>query len=303
MYGKCGTLEDALEVFCKMPERNLVSWTSLITSYTQHDLGEEALRLFEQMLMAGVFPDKVIFSCILPVCATEATLAQGRYIHHCIVSSEFEADVVSTTALLNMYSKCGSMEDAERMFDGIVVQSLVSWNSLIALYAHHGHGVQAITCFDNMRGRGLIPDECTFYSLLSACSHAGLLEEGLSHFISMVRHYYGVPTVEHFNCMIDLFGRAGQLDNVDVFLNSMPLHPTGASWMTLLSACCVHVDRERGTIAATQVFDINPGDASPLLLLSNVYTLSRSDQDFLSCTRIDLETSPIEQLCKEGRVM
>lgn len=296
LYGKCGTLEDALEVFCKVPESNLVSWSSLITSYTLHDLSKEALHLFEQMLMAGVFPDKVILSCILPACAMEAAMVRGREIHHCIISGDFEMDVFSTTALLNMYSKCGSMKDAQRMFDRILVQSLVLWNSLIAAYAHHGDGVQVIACFNSMLNQGFIADECTFYSVLSACSHAGLLEEGLHCFSSMVSQYYAIPKVEHFNCMMDLFGRAGQIDRVDFFLKSMPLQPTGASWMTLLGACRLHLDRERGKVAATEVFDINPEDATPLVLLSNVYTSSGNVQGSFFWAGTDLETSSSEQL-------
>ncbi|KAI5079693.1 hypothetical protein GOP47_0005172 [Adiantum capillus-veneris] len=276
MYGRCGSLEDALEVFSRMPEHNLVSWSSLITLYTQHDLTEEALQLFEQMLSAGVTPDKVIFLCILPVCASEAALVQGRKVHHCIVSRDFDNDTASMTALLNMYSKCGSIEDAQRMFVVGAGRSLVSWNSLIAAHAHHGYATRAILCFNDMIDQGWTPDGCTFYCVLSACSHAGLLEEGLWYFMSMVQGYFIVPTVEHFNCIVDMFGRAGQLETLDFVLKSMGLQPSGASWLTMLGACRVHSDRKRGEDAATQAFDVNPEDATPLVLLSNICGASES---------------------------
>ncbi|MCO5591488.1 hypothetical protein L7F22_045472 [Adiantum nelumboides] len=270
MYGRCGSLEDALEVFSRMPEHNVVSWSSLLMLYTQHDFTEEALQLFEQMLTAGVTPDKVVFLCILPVCASEAALAQGRKVHHCIVSRDFDTDTSSITALLNMYSKCGSIEDTQRMFHLCADRSLVLWNSLIAAHAHHGSAKRATLCFNDMIDGGLTPDGCTFYSVLSACSHAGVLEEGLCYFISMVQQFFIVPTVEHFNCMVDMFGRAGQIESLEFVLKSMGLQPSGASWLTMLGACRLHSDRKRGEDAATQAFDVNPEDATPLVLLSNI---------------------------------
>ncbi|KAH7425974.1 hypothetical protein KP509_11G080200 [Ceratopteris richardii] len=277
MYGRGGSLEDALEVFCAMSDHNLVSWSSLIILYAQHDLMEEALKLFEQMLAAGVTPDKVIFLCAIPLCASEAALELGRKMHHSAVCCGFHKDDVCATAFLTMYSKCGSFEESKRMFHLLEIRNLVSWNSLIAAHAHHGHGAKAILCLSYMSYHGLAPDECTFYSILSACSHAGLLEEGLWYFANMVQQSLVVPRVEHFNCIIDLFGRAGQLEAVDLVLNRMGLQPSDTSWVTMLSACRVHLDVIQGENAVAELLDASWMDLTPTLLLSNIYHAKRCD--------------------------
>eukprot|EP00249_Psilotum_nudum_P024144 c29105_g13_i1 orf=356-1066(+) len=178
MYAKCSRLEGARCLFEKMSRRSVVSWNCMITAYVQHGRGEEAFRLFRQMQVEGVIPDKITFTSILSACATKGVLAEGKTIHACIVASGFESDDAVATALVNMYSKCGSLADARTTFDKMPDRNVVSWNVMIAAYAHHGQGENALSLFREMILAGAIPDRVTFVSTLSACASQGSLFEG-----------------------------------------------------------------------------------------------------------------------------
>eukprot|EP00249_Psilotum_nudum_P001134 c13470_g1_i2 orf=1-807(-) len=168
MYGRCGTIKDAWRVFLMMPERNAVSWTVMIAGYCQHGHSREALQLFQHMQKEGVKPDKVTFISILEACTDHSDLAQGRLIHSGIVASGTELDVVVGTAIVSMYSRCESLEDAHRIFQKMPERSVVSWNAMISGYSQHGQSKDALQLFYQMQQEGVNPDKVTFISILDA---------------------------------------------------------------------------------------------------------------------------------------
>uniref|UniRef100_UPI0040747504 Synthetic PPR-DYW protein n=1 Tax=synthetic construct TaxID=32630 RepID=UPI0040747504 len=271
MYAKCGSIEDARKVFDEMPERTVVSWTAMISGYAQNGQSEEALELFREMQREGVKPDEVTLPSVLSACANLGALEQGKQIHAYVIKSGFESDVFVGSALIDMYAKCGSIEDARKVFDKMPERDVVSWNAMIAAYAQHGHGKEALQLFQQMQQEGVKPSEVTFTSILSACSHAGLVDEGHHYFESMSPDYGITPRVEHYGCMVDLLGRAGRLDEAEDLIKSMPFQPNVVVWGTLLGACRVHGDVERGERAAERILELDPESAAPYVLLSNIY--------------------------------
>eukprot|EP00249_Psilotum_nudum_P016665 c25935_g6_i1 orf=43-2346(+) len=271
MYGKCGSKEDARRVFDKMPHRDVVSWTAMMAVCTRHGYCKDALQLFQGMQLNGVMPDKVTLLTLLETCANLADLAEGKLIHVSIVDRGFESDVSVGNAIIDMYGKCGSLEDARRMFNKMPQRDVISWTAMIAAYAQHGLGKEALELFHQMQLKGIMPDEITFVSILSACSHSGLVDEGWSHFLSMTKNFFIAPTTEHYGCIIDLLGRAGRLVEAEDLINKMPFKPDIVAWKTLLGACRIHGDVDRGKRAAEHIFDLDPEDAAGYVVLSNIY--------------------------------
>jgi len=269
-----GKLDDARRMFDRMPNRNRVSWTSIIAGYAQDGNGEEALKVFGKMKWAGVKPDQITFASVLDACACIAALEQGKQVHKCIIKMGFESDLYVGNTLVTMYAKCGILENARHLFDNMSEQNVVSWNSMIACYAQHGHGQEAIGLFEQMQGVGTKPDGITFVSLLSACSRAGLVEEGWHYFDSMDKDYHIVAGAEHYACMVDLLGRSGMLDEAKDFIDRMPIQPSAAVWGSLMGACRIHVNLELGKYAAERLLQLEPTMAAPYVLLSNIYAVA-----------------------------
>lgn len=270
-YGKCCCLDEARRILFEMSKQDVVTWSSLIKAYAEHRQVKEAFQLFEEMEGVGVMPDRVCLISILDICACHAALCEGKQMHNRIADMGLELDLVVGTALVTMYSKCGSLEDAERTFDRMPEQNAVSWNAIIGAHAQHGQVKQSLNLFQQMQLGGFAPDSVTFHIILSACRYAGLLDEGCRFFLSMCQDHDFRPTVDHFNCMVDLVARAGLLDEGEGLIKSMPFNPNGTSWMTLLGACNKHLDVNRGTYAAEHVFKLDSRYASPYVLLSNIY--------------------------------
>jgi pentatricopeptide repeat protein len=270
MYAKCGDLEDAHKVFDKINESNEVLWTALITGYAQHGLGKEALLLFEEMQWSGMKPNDFTFANVLRACASLAALARGRQAHAHLIKSGFEEKIFPGSTLVDMYAKCGSIEDAQEVFERMPKRNVVSWNAMITGCAQHGLGKEALKLFEKMQLAGTKPDVITFVGILSACSHAGLVDEGKKYFNSMA--YYGIETrLEHCVCMVDLFGRAGLLGKAEHFIKNMVLQPDALIWRTLLGACRVHGNIELGKRAAKCLLELEPHNAATYVLLSNMY--------------------------------
>lgn len=270
MYGKCDSLEDAWSVFNKMLERDVVSWTAMIAACVQHGHHKDACWLFETMKMEGNFPDRVTFISMLDACACQTALAEGKQIHVHVVGIAHGVDVVLGTALINMYGKCGRPEDSRIVFDNMLERNLVMWNAIIAAYAQHGRGEEVLKLFDQMDRAGVAPDNVTFFSILSSCSHAGLVDEGYECFVIMHRHYGISPAVEHYNCIIGLLVRAGRLNEGEQVMKNMPFQPTSSTWMAILGACKMHSDVVQGKDAAGQLVELYPESISPYILLSNI---------------------------------
>eukprot|EP01018_Ginkgo_biloba_P033954 Gb_18015 [translate_table: standard] len=271
MYAKCGSIEDAHRLFDKMPKRDLVSWNAMIARYAQNQHGEEALKLFCRMQHIGMKPDHFTYASILRACSSIAAFELGKQVHGNIVVAGFVSDAFVSCSLADMYAKCGSIEDARELFDKLPKEDVVSWNVMIAGYAQHGHGKEALDFFQQMLTAGMKPNHITFVGILCACSHVGLADEGQRYFDSMSRDYDITPRVEHYACMVDLFGRAGCLEEAEDLINGMPFEPNDVVWRSLLGACRIHGNMEIGKRAADRLLELEPEDDSTHVLLSNIY--------------------------------
>eukprot|EP01018_Ginkgo_biloba_P010117 Gb_21745 [translate_table: standard] len=271
MYAKCGNIESARQVFDKMSTRDVVSWTAMIEGYVQNGHAHEALALFNEMQLADVKPNSITVLSVLAACSHLGALQQGKWIHEYIIKNGFESKVSVGTALIDMYAKCGSIEIARQLFDKMSKKDVVLWSAMIAGYGMHGHGKDALEVFGQMQQIGMKPNHVTFTCVLSACSHAGLVDEGWQYFYCMSRDYSITPRVKHYACMVDLLGRAGHLDEAQDFIKQMPLEPDAGVWGALLGACRIHCNIELGEHVAEHLFDLQPTHAGYYILLSNIY--------------------------------
>eukprot|EP01018_Ginkgo_biloba_P034481 Gb_05488 [translate_table: standard] len=271
MYAKCGSMENAHKVFVNMPERNVVSWTAMILGYSQNGHGEVALKLFCQMLCTGLTPDQFTFVIVLSACASLAALEHGKQVHAHIIRFKLESNVFVSNALITMYAKSGSVEDAFLVFDKMSERDVISWNSMIAGYAQHGQGKEAVQLFEQMLQSSMKPNDITFIGVISACSHAGLVDQGRQYFECMCRDHCITPKTDHYACMIDLLGRAGHLGEAEDFLKSMPIEPDAVVWGTLLAACRIHGNMDLGKRAAEGLLELDSENDATYVLLANIY--------------------------------
>eukprot|EP01018_Ginkgo_biloba_P001343 Gb_25869 [translate_table: standard] len=271
MYAKCERIESARYLFDKMSERNVVSWNAMIAGYAQSGQGEEALKLFRQMHLAGVKTNSKTYTSVLSACASLTALEQGKEIHGEIIRSGIQSELFAGSALVDMYAKCGSIENARYVFDKLHRRDLVSWNAMIAGYAMHGCGKEALNIFEQMQHYATDPDHVTLVGVLSACCHAGLVDEGRQYFDCMDQYYHITPAMEHYGCIVDLLGRAGHLDEAQDFINKMPIKPDATTWGCLLGACKIHKNLELGERVAEYLFELDPKNAASYVLLSSIY--------------------------------
>jgi len=270
MYAKCGSIEDAQRVFNGMTKRDVVSWNAMIFGHVKCGQGLEALELFQQMQHEeGVQPDPVTFVAVLNACAGVAALEEGRRVHKQIIESSCESDAFVGSSLIDMYAKCGSIKDAEKVFNNVALgRNVVSWTAMLGGYAMHGHGKEALEHFERMRKEGVEINGVTFLSLLSACSHAGLVDEGLDYFKAMGPVYGVSATAEHYACMVNLLGHAGRLQEAeDLIKSSQHCMEDATAWTALLGACRVHGNCEMGERIAKRVVELDPGNSSGYMLL------------------------------------
>eukprot|EP01018_Ginkgo_biloba_P004839 Gb_17077 [translate_table: standard] len=271
MYAKSGRIEIACWLFNEMSETNVVSWNAMIAGYVQNGPPDEALTLFHQMQLADVMPDSVTMVTVLSACAHLGALQQGKWIHNYIIRSGFEADVSVGNSLITMYAKCGRIDISQELFDKMSERNVVSWSAMIAGYGMHGHGEGALALFFQMQQTDVEPNHITFVGVLSACSHAGMVDDGWKFFDSMTQDYSITPGVEHYACMVDLLGRAGHLDEAQDFIKKMPIQPDAGVWGALLGACRIHCNIDLGGRVAEHLFDLEPENPGYYVLLSNIY--------------------------------
>ncbi|KAJ9184958.1 hypothetical protein P3X46_004642 [Hevea brasiliensis] len=272
-----GELGNAMRVFNKMPEKNVVSWTTMITGYVQEGESEAALKIFTEMIRDGqVKPNEGTFVNVLGACSDLAGLGEGQQIHQMISKTVYQDMTFVVSALINMYSKCGELGSARKMFDDAAThpRDLVSWNCMIAAYAHHGCGSEAIELFNEMRSLGFKPDGVTYVGLLSACSHAGLVEDGLSYFDELLEDRSIQVRDDHYTCLVDLCGRAGRLKEAFDLIKQLGIKSSSSIWGALLAGCNVYGDLKIGKLAAEELVKEEPENAGTYLLLSNIYASS-----------------------------
>ncbi|CAN1258377.1 Pentatricopeptide repeat-containing protein At4g21300 [Linum perenne] len=271
MYAKCGRLDLAHQIFRRMSVKDAISWNSIITSCTQNSSPEEAIDLFRQMGKEGLTYNRVSISAALSACSNMPALHYGKQIHNVLVKSAVDSDVFAESALIDMYAKCGYLEVARRVFDNMAVKNEVSWNSIIAAYANNGCLDETLTLFHQMLDNGFHPDHVTFLGIISACAHAGQVDDGIRYFHYMTE-VCGIPKkMEHYACVIDMFGRAGRLNEAYEMIKSMPFQPDAGVWGTLLGACRVHGNVELGKEASRYLLDLDPKNSGYYVLLANMH--------------------------------
>jgi len=218
-------VDAAFEVFDGMPGPDKVSWTALIDGCVKNGLHDEAIDCFRAMLLDGVEPDYVTLIAIVSACAEVGALGLGMWAHRLVVRQGLERNVRAANSLIDMYARCGQAELAAQVFRSLRKRTVVSWNSMVVGFAANGRCTNAIELFEEMRRQGFKPDAVTLTGVLTACSHAGLTEQGLSYYDLMTTQY-GVPArMEHYGCVVDLLGRAGRLDEAMRVVETLPMRP------------------------------------------------------------------------------
>ncbi|XP_073005724.1 pentatricopeptide repeat-containing protein At3g26782, mitochondrial-like [Typha latifolia] len=265
----------ARHLFEKMSRKDVVSWNSIICGYARSGDAVESLRWFHRMNSEGMLPDTVTLIVVLGACDQMAALQFGRSLHAYACKKGHDKGVTVGTSLIDMYSKCGSLECSRQIFDQMTTKNLVSWSTMVSGYGLHGHGREAVTCFNEMKLKGIRPDKITYISVLSACSHTGLVNEGKQIFYEMSKEYSVSPTAEHYACMVDLLGRAGHLDEAYEFIRNMDVKPSADVWAALLSACRIHRNVELAEVAAQNAVQLNPKGVGQYVCLSNLYAIKK----------------------------
>lgn len=241
-----GDMAEARALFVKTPQRNVITWNTMITGCVDNKLYSEAIDLFNEMKAGNTKPDYLSVSSALSACAHLRSLETGMEIdlyarNH---GHAFSPNVV--TGLIDMYAKCGSIQNSLGVFYKSHNKDIYCWNAIISGLALHGYGNAALKLFDDMRENRMKPDDITFIGLLSACSHAGLIEEGCQLFGSMERDFQITPKIEHYGCIVDLLSRAKLLDQAFRFIKAMPFKPGDSILGALLSSCVIHLDLHTG---------------------------------------------------------
>ncbi|MCO5614449.1 hypothetical protein L7F22_068731 [Adiantum nelumboides] len=269
MYGNHGSPMDAHHVFTSLSTCDAVSWTAVIAAHAQNGCKKEALRFFLQMLGAGVPSTDITYISILEALTSFTSMEDGQMVHY--LSVESGSSVTVGNAFINFYAKCGKLNEASYLFRSMPCTDIVSWSSLITAYANQGQGEKAFNLLLELKEAGLKPDDIMFVSLLSSCSHAGLVAEGFDFFHLMVSVCEILPSEEHSRCMVDLLSRIGWLDEVESLIKTLPYAPTFGAWMTLLGACRVHNNPEKGRHIAEHVLELNSRNSAGYVILSNIY--------------------------------
>ncbi|KAJ0981660.1 hypothetical protein J5N97_009915 [Dioscorea zingiberensis] len=270
-YVRTGRKEVALEIFHNMPSKDLASWNALITVLVQYNFFNEALVIFVEMQRIKVSPNCITLVSTLSACAGARALDLGKWIHAFIKRNDIVMDSTLCSALIDMYAKCGCIELSLEVFESMQSKDLV-WSTIIGGLAMHGHSKLALEYFEQMTDCGVVPDSIAFIGVLSACSHAGLIEEG-KHYFHLMTEVYGIsPTSEHCGCMVDLFARQGLLREAKDFIDGIYISSNGvAIWGALLGACSIYGNVELAEYAARNLLMIDPTNAGAYVLLSNVY--------------------------------
>lgn len=274
VYSRYGEIEKALNLFEETKrERNPVTWNSMMSGYVHNRRLEDALKLYITMRRLSVDRTRSTFSAVFHACSRLGSLKLGQSLHAQLIKTPFASNVYVGTSLVDMYSKCGSIADARRSFICIASPNVAAWTALINGYAHHGVGSAALLVFEDMLKQGIAPNGATFVGILSACCHAGLIEEGMRIFHGMVKCYGVNPTLEHYACVVDLLGQSGRLQEAEELIRVMPIEADDVIWGTLLKACWFWKDVELGERAADKMFSLNPKSVSAYIILSNMYAV------------------------------
>ncbi|CAK7356050.1 unnamed protein product [Dovyalis caffra] len=280
MYGKCGKIELSCSVFEQMDRRDVASWSAIVAAHASSGMWSDCLSVFGEMSREGSCrPEESILVSVLSACTHLGALDLGRCTHVSLLRNIREMNVTVQTSLIDMYVKCGLIEKGLSLFQRMVKKNQLSYSVMITGLAMHGRGREALQVFSDMLEEGLEPDDVVCLGVLSACTHAGLVDEGQRCFNRMKLEHGIEPTIQHYGCMVDLMGRAGMLNEALELIRSMPIQPNDVVWRSLLSACRVHQNLKIGEIAAKSLGELNSSNPGDYVLLSNMYARAQRWED------------------------
>lgn len=295
MYCKCNAMEAAVSIFDRWSQLTgdmNFAWSTMVAGYIQNGREEKALEFFRRMLREGIAADQFTLTSAAAACANAGMVEQGRAVHAFVEKLGHRLDAPLASAIVDMYAKCGNLDDACRIFDRARTKNVALWTSMLCSYASHGQGRMAIQLFSRMTAEKITPNEITLVGVLSACSHGRLVSEG-DHYFKLMQEEYGIfPSIEHYNCMVDLYGRAGLLDRAKNFIEENYINRDAIVWKTFLSTCRLHKHMEYAKLASENLVQLEQCDAGSYVLLSNMYATNSKW----------LDTFKLRSLMRERRV-
>ncbi|XP_062099591.1 pentatricopeptide repeat-containing protein At4g33170 [Humulus lupulus] len=271
MYIKCGDMVSANTMFSDIATPDDVAWTTMISGCIENGEVDRALSIYHRMRLSGVQPDEYAFATLVKACSSITALEQGRHIHANVIKLDYASDPFVGTSLVDMYAKCGNIEDAYCLFKKMDVKDVALCNALLVGLAQHGDAKEALNLFKCMVSNQIEPDRVTFVGVLSACSLSGLISEACGYFSSMHKDYGIEPDVEHYAYLVDALARSGRVREAENIIPSMPFKASASVYRALLGACRVHGDIETGKRVAAQLLALEPHDSASYVLLSNMY--------------------------------
>ncbi|XP_030964065.1 pentatricopeptide repeat-containing protein At3g24000, mitochondrial-like [Quercus lobata] len=262
IFTQCGLLEESSKTFEEMHGHDVISWNAMISRHVRSGHHGEAIELLKDMLIEGFEPNLHTYSSIFSICADIPSIEWAKQAHCCILKPGFDSNVVLGSALIDIYTKCGRLSEAQKVFDNLVTKNLVSWNTILVGYAQHEFGREALEIYNIMHSNGIKHNGLTFLGVLSACGHVGLVEEGWHDFNSMIK--------DHGISLVSLFACKGQTKRA-FDIRRFPMESNKVVWRCLLSGCKIHKDVALGRYAAEKILSIDPEDTSAHIMLSNIY--------------------------------
>ncbi|CAK9156590.1 unnamed protein product [Ilex paraguariensis] len=270
-YGKCNRIDESKRVFNEIDKVDKVHLNAMAAAFADAGYHADVLKLFQTRLNMSLEVDSVTFSIALKACGVLTDLGQARTIHSLALKYGIDMDSFIGSAIVDIYCKCGSIDDADNAFRNIAENNLAAWNAMMMGYAQSGHHHGVFDLFSRMQEFGMKPDEITYIGVLSSCCHAGLVNEAHHHLNSMFKLHGLIPCLEHYACVVDVLGRVGRLEDAKITIDQMPICPDARIWQILLSACNIHGNIDLGKVAARNLFELQPENDSAFVLLSNLY--------------------------------
>lgn len=271
VYGEVALIDYARHVFESINSKDIVSWTSMITCCVHNGLAIEALELFYSLKKTNIEPDSITLVSVLSAAAALSLLKKGKEIHGFLLRKGFFLEGPIANSLVDMYARCGTVENARNIFNYAKQKDLILWTSMINANGMHGCGMEAIDLLNKMTDDNVLPDHITFLALLYACSHSGLVVEGKRLFEIMKYEYQLEPWPEHYACLVDLLARSNSLEEAHHFVRNMPIEPSAEVWCALLGACHIHSNKELGEVAAKKLLQLNTKNSGNYILVSNTF--------------------------------
>ncbi|MQL82378.1 hypothetical protein Taro_014860, partial [Colocasia esculenta] len=278
-YVKVGDVGSARKLFDKMPARNVITWSAMVAGHVQCGEARDGLALFSRMQAEGFQPNEGTLVSVLSACAQVGALEQGKWVHGYLQSKGIGTNVFLGTSLIDMYAKCGEVELALEVFNGMNEKNLLSWTTMIKGLATHGRGIEALHLFSEMEKSGILPDDIAFIGALCACSHAGLVEKGRHIFDSMSKVYGINPKIEHYGCLVDVLARNGRLEEAMGIVQSMPMRPDGYIWTAIMAGCRFHGNVRLAELVVKRLIQLEPNNGGVYVQLANIYAASGRHKD------------------------